>query len=116
MDTICIEELEVRFHVGVPDEERARPQRLLLSVRMALDMSAAAATDDLSATINYFDVCQRLQRMGEGRSWKLIETLAVEIAELVRREFEPEEVWVEVKKFIIPEARHIAVQVTRLRE
>ena len=27
-DQITIEDLEVRFHVGVPDEERAEPQRL----------------------------------------------------------------------------------------
>lgn len=116
MDTICIDELEVRFHVGVPDEERAHPQRLLLSVRMGLDMTAAAAGDELAATINYFAVCQRLLKLGEGRSWRLIETLAVEIAELILRDFGAEEVWVEVKKFIIPEARHIAVQVTRRRE
>ena len=42
MDTIAIEDLEVWFHVGVPDEERAHAQRLLISVEMDLDFRAAA--------------------------------------------------------------------------
>lgn len=113
MDTICIEELEVFCRVGVPDEERARPQRLLVSVRMERDFTRAAAGDDLAATIDYHAVCQRLLGLGEGRSWRLIETLAVEIAELVLGEFGATRVSVEVKKFIIPEARHVGVRVCR---
>lgn len=113
MDLIKIQDLEVRYCVGVPEAERARPQRLLLTVEMRHDFAAAAAGDDLRATIDYFAVCQRLLRLGEGRSWRLIETLAVEIAELVCREFGAASARVEVKKFIIPEAAHVAVAVER---
>lgn len=115
MDIIRIVDLEVHYHVGVPDEERAKAQRLLVSVAMEHDFRAAAASDDLQHTINYFAVSQRLLRLGEGRSWRLIETLASDLAELVLAEFQPQRVTVEVKKFIIPEARHIAVEVTRDR-
>ena len=113
MDKIIINDLEVHYHVGVPDEERARPQRLLLTVEMAHDFTAAAKTDDLTNTINYFAVCQRLLKLGEGKSWKLIETLAVDIANIVLSEFGAKSVSVEVKKFIIPEARWIAVRLNR---
>jgi FolB domain-containing protein len=115
MDTIIICDLEVTYHVGVPEAERASPQRLLLSVQMEYDVGPAAAADDLGRTIDYSAVCQRLLRLGEGRSWKLIETLAAEIAFLVRDEFKAAVATVEVKKFIIPEARHVAVRVTRRR-
>lgn len=116
MDTILIRELEVSYHVGVPDEERARPQRLLLTVEMEHDVVRAAATDDLAHTINYYAVSQRLLKLGEGRSWKLIETLAEEIAWLAVREFGARAATVEVQKFIIPEARHVAVKVRRCVE
>ena len=113
MDTIVIQDLAVSYHVGVPQAERANPQRLLLTVEMGCDFSRAAQTDDLTQTIDYYAVCQRLLRFGEGRSWKLIETLAVDIATLVRTEFRAETVAVEVKKFIIPETQYVSVRVVR---
>jgi dihydroneopterin aldolase len=114
-DTILIADLEVAYRVGVPDEERARPQRLLLSLEMEVPagFGAAAAGDDLLRTIDYHAVCRRLQGLGEGREWRLIETLAVEIAERVRDEFGAGRVRVEVRKFILPETRYVGVRVER---
>ena len=113
MDKIIINELEVFYRIGVPEEERRTPQRLLISVEMTRDFSAAAADDDLTKTIDYYAVTRRLVRFGEGRSWKLLEKLAADIAGLILAEFRPDRVSVEVKKFIIKEARHVAVQLTR---
>jgi len=113
MDCITIADLEVWYHVGVPDEERARPQRLLLNVEMFRDFTRAAAGDDLTQTIDYFAVSRRLLAFGEGRSWKLIEKLAVEVAQLVLAEFGAAKVRVEVKKFILPETRFVSVRVER---
>lgn len=112
-DTITLADLEVRYRVGVPDAERAEPQRLLLTVEMRRDFTRAAASDDLRETIDYYAVSRRLLALGEGRSWKLIETLAADIAALVLADFGAEAVTVEVKKFIIPEARHVSVRLTR---
>jgi dihydroneopterin aldolase len=113
MDKIHIEDLEVRYRVGVPDEERRSPQRLLISVTMDQDFNTAAESDDLRHTVNYFAVCQRLLELGEGREWKLIETLAVDIASVILEEFEVKRVEVKIKKFIIPEAKYVGVSVVR---
>lgn len=113
MDKIIISDLEVFYRVGVPDEERSKPQRLLLVVELAKDLCRAAATDDLAHTINYFAVAQRLLRFGDGQSWKLIEKLAGDIAEMILKDFGPEAVSVEVKKFIIPEARYVSILIER---
>jgi len=110
---ISIVDLEVFYRVGVPDAERARPQRLLLTVEMEGDFSAAAKTDSLAATIDYFAVTQRLLKFGEGRSWKLIEKLAADIADMILSEFKSQSVNVEVKKFVIPQARHVSVVVVK---
>ena len=113
MDTITITDLEVFYCVGVPDEERAKPQRLLLTVEMEHDFHSAATEDELGGTIDYYAVSQRLLGFGEGVHWKLIETLAVDIAQMILEDFGPRRVTVEVKKFIIPEARHVSVRVAR---
>lgn len=112
-DTITIRDLEVFYHVGVPDKEREQPQRLLLTVQLESDFSAAARLDDLTKTIDYFAVTQRLRDFGRGRSWKLIETLAVDIADVVLREFGGTRVRVEVKKFIISETEFVGVAISR---
>ncbi len=114
-DTITLCDLEVRYRVGVPDEERAHPQRLLLTIELDLDVSPAARMDDLTQTINYFAVSRRLLGLGEGREWKLIETLAEEIAALLLAEYPAEAVRVEVKKFILPETGYVSVRVARSR-
>jgi dihydroneopterin aldolase len=110
---ISIVDLEVFYRVGVPDAERAQPQRLLLTVGLDTDFSAAARSDSIADTIDYFAVTQRLLKFGDGREWKLIEKLAADIADAVLAEFKPLEVSVEVKKFIIPEARHVSVSITK---
>lgn len=113
MNKIIIKDLEVFYHVGVPDEERAQPQRLLITVEMEHDFSEAARTDDLKGTIDYFAVTQRLLKFGDGRSWKLIEKLASDIADLVLREFLAVAVTVQVKKLIIAQTRFVAVKISR---
>ena len=113
MDTITITDLEVFYTVGITEEERAKPQRLLITVEMTHDLTGAAARDNLADTIDYFAVTQRLLSFGNGCHWELIETLASEIATVVLDEFRPSSVNVEVKKFIIPQTRHVSVTLRR---
>ena len=110
---ITIADLEVHYCVGVPDDERARPQRLLLTVEMQFDFSTAAKTDSIADTIDYFAVSQRLLKFGDGKSWKLIEKLASDICQMILADFRPQSVSVEVKKFPIPQAKYVSVVVTR---
>jgi 7,8-dihydroneopterin aldolase/epimerase/oxygenase len=113
MDQIVIQDLEVFYHVGVSDQERAKPQRLLLTVELEHDFTPAAKTDALEATIDYEHLYRRLLGFGDGRSWKLIETLAVELALMILQECKPEKVAVEVKKFVLPEAGWVSARVRR---
>ena len=115
MARISIVDLEVFYRVGVPDAERAQPQRLLLTVELETDFSAAAKSDSIADTIDYFAVTQRLLKFGEQREWKLIEKLAADIADTILAECKPQSVSVEVKKFIIPQARFVSVVLTKVR-
>jgi 7,8-dihydroneopterin aldolase/epimerase/oxygenase len=113
MDRIVICDLAVSYRIGVTEEERANPQRLLLTIKIEHDLSGAAKSDDLADTIDYHSVSQELLRLGMGRSWNLIESVAVEIASLIKADFNATKVTVEVKKFVIPEAQFVSVRVTR---
>src|SRR5262245_33516781 len=113
MDAITIRDLEVFYQVGVTQEERSQPQRLLLSLEMESDFTAAASADSLSDTVDYDAVCRRLLGFGEDRHWQLIETLATDIASMILEEFHPWAVSVEVKKFVIPQAREVSVRLRR---
>jgi dihydroneopterin aldolase len=115
MDKIKITDLEVFYCVGVADEERAKPQRLLLTVEMTHDFTGAILSDRLFKTIDYYAVAQFLLKYGEGRSWKLIEKLAANVAEAILVVFKPESVTVEVKKFPVPQAQYVLVSVSRSR-
>ena len=113
MDTIIVADLEVMYRVGVPETERATPQRLLISIELAVDFRRAATADRLGETIDYDSVCQLFLTFGDKREWQLIETLSVEIAEALLSEYSARSVTVEVKKFVIPQARYVAVRTTR---
>ena len=113
MPRIAIVDLEVFYRVGVPRGERAKPQRLLLNIEMDFNFSRAAKTDDIRDTIDYFAVSELLSEFGETRSWKLIEKLAADVADLILSEFQPHGVTIEVKKFPLPQAKWVSVTLTR---
>lgn len=113
MSRISIVDLEVFYNIGVSDEERAKPQRLLLTVDLSYDFTTAAVSDRIEKTINYERVSNDLLRFGEGRSWKLLEKLVVNLADMIWTEYRPQAVQVEAKKFIIPQARYVSVSYTK---
>ena len=113
MDKIRITDLEVFYCVGVTEAERAKPQRLLLCVEMAHDFASAVARDDIAETIDYYSLSKRLLGFGDGCHWQLIETLAADLASMILDEFGPATVTLEVKKFVIPQAAHVSVTVSR---
>ena len=115
MDRITIKDLEVFYHVGVPDEERERPQKLLITIEMEHDLSKVATTDDIADTIDYYAVSREMLNFGEGKSWKTIEKLASDIADLALDEFHADSATIEVKKFIIQFADFVSVRVTRMQ-
>ena len=106
MSKITIVDLEVFYCVGVTDEERAKPQRLLLTVDMSLDFSSASVSDRIERTINYQRLVDELLKFGEGRSWKLLEKLVAKIAERTSKvqAAEKEEAHGGLKKTAAPEA------------
>lgn len=83
---------------GVPDDERGAPQRFEVDLAMVVDAAAAASSDELSATVDYAAVFERVRSVVEERSYRLIETLAEAVAREVLEGFALSEVEVRLRK------------------
>ena len=87
MDVVFIRDLRVDTIVGVYDWERQIKQTLVLDIDIATDIQHAAKTDDLQFAVNYHAVSLRVAAFVEANHTALIETLAENIAALIRTEF-----------------------------
>ncbi len=112
-DQIHIEELEVFSRVGVTDNERAAPQRLIFTITIWLSVSFDDLDDDISRTVNYSAVAALAREFAREQSYKLIETLAGQLALRLLKAFPISRVKVELRKFVLPEAKHVSVTLTR---
>jgi 7,8-dihydroneopterin aldolase/epimerase/oxygenase len=82
-DRIGILGLRVDAHIGVTEEERARPQTLRLDVDITADLSKASASDDLADTIDYAAAVSLISETVRSSRCKLLEHLAYEVASVV---------------------------------
>jgi dihydroneopterin aldolase len=79
-DRITLRGLRVRGFHGVLPEERRDGQDFFIDAVLSVDISAAAATDDLAQTVNYSEVAHILAAIVAGEPFDLIETLADRLA------------------------------------
>ena len=114
-DTIEIRRLRVQTHIGVPDEERADAQTLQVTVRMEPSQGFAGLDDEISRTIDYHAVALEIQSLAAARPRRLIETLAVEIADHLLRVHPLTFVAVTIEKHILPDTECVAVHIERRR-
>ncbi|MDP6674833.1 MAG: dihydroneopterin aldolase [Gammaproteobacteria bacterium] len=87
MDRIFVTDLRVNAIVGIWDWERAMTQSVSIDLEMAWDISRAAETDDIEATLDYRAVSKRVTASIEDSRFRLIETMAEHVAELIQKEF-----------------------------
>ncbi|OGJ56411.1 dihydroneopterin aldolase [Candidatus Peribacteria bacterium RIFCSPHIGHO2_02_FULL_52_16] len=112
MDTITIQNLELWTHIGVSEEERAQEQRLLVSVEMTVDTKAAAKSDDVTKSIDYYQVSEELKKLAKTER-KTIERFAEDAATMILDRFKPKNVTVSVKKFAVPGSDFVAIAIRR---
>ena len=112
-DRIHIEQLEVSTRIGVPEEERATPQRLTVSISLWPYYEARDLADKIENTVNYSAVADETKKFVRNQSFNLIETLADRLAMHLLKTFPTQKVTVEVRKFPLKDARYVSVTVTR---
>lgn len=87
MDIVYIRDLRIDTIIGIYDWEREVRQTVSIDLEMASDIRKAAETDDIQYALNYKAVSKRLIAYVENRNALLVETLAEEIAQVIRVEF-----------------------------
>jgi dihydroneopterin aldolase len=114
-DRLRIEGLELSSRIGVPDKERAAPQRLTVNLVLAPERDFRALEDALENTVDYAAAAELVKALSLARPRRLLETLAEEIAAELLARFPLRSVEVDLRKYILPDTDHVAVQIHRER-
>jgi dihydroneopterin aldolase len=80
VDRISLTGLRVRGRHGVYDFERADGQDFVVDVVLELDLGPAARSDDVTDTVHYGELAERLAAIVAGDPVHLIEALADRLA------------------------------------
>lgn len=112
MDRIEILGLTIATTVGIYAWEKRIIQRLLLNIVIPTDLTGCA--DDITKTIDYSKLAELVTTFVESNSFNLIETVADNVATLIKKEFNLHQVTVSVSKpHAIKNAADVRVYVTR---
>ncbi len=83
MDKMILRGMRFFGYHGVFPEENKLGQQFIIDLALQLDLSEAAANDDLTSTVNYAEIHAFVKKIVEGPPFKLIEALAGNIASSV---------------------------------
>jgi dihydroneopterin aldolase len=112
-DPIHIEQLEISTRIGVPEKERSTPQRLTVSITLWPKQDSRDLGDQIDKTVNYSAVAEEAKSFARDQSVNLIETLADRLAMHLLGKFAIQAVRVELRKFVLQDAKYVSVTVTR---
>lgn len=108
-ESIRLHGLELMSRIGVPDEERAEPQRLTADITLQVPTPFRAMGEDISRTVDYFALATRITELADERPYVLLETLAQCIADCCTQEFAATAAAVELHKYIMPNTVSVSV-------
>lgn len=112
---IHISQLELMACIGVPDEERASPQRLTISLTIWPIRAGVELEDEINRTVDYAAVSAETKKFVQNRSDRLMETLTEALANHLLEVFEIRKITIELRKFILPDVDFVSVTITRDR-
>lgn len=114
MDTIFIENLQVQGILGVHPHEQRVPQKILVSVKVSVDITQAAARDDILQSVNYSTLSKDIVRFIQSHHFRTIEALIEALAGEILINDRVARVWLRIQKpDAVPEAGSVGVEITR---
>ncbi len=114
MDKIFIKGLKINCIIGVLPHEREQEQDLIADLELEFPLREAALSGDLSKTIDYAKVADRVAAYAVKRQAELLESLAEELCALILKEFKPGTVTITLTKpAAVPNAAGSGIMVSR---
>jgi dihydroneopterin aldolase len=117
-DTIFLEDLRFYGHHGVTRDQQSVGAWFSVDADLAVDVDAAAISDDVRSTVDYGLVAARIVEVCTKERVNLLERLAGLVAQMLLGEFPCEEVRVRIRKLTPPmDGLHVTpgVQIRRRR-
>ena len=114
-DKIFIKNLALPCKIGVTQEERSKKQKVIFDIEIFSDLSPAGKTDDIDQTIDYYSIKEKVtNRVAKGQ-FKLLESLAENVASLILKEPRVSSVTVAVKKEKYAQDPMLGIEIARDR-
>jgi FolB domain-containing protein len=98
MDQVFIKDLRVQGIIGVGEQERSKPQEILINVVMFTEILKGGKTDKIEDCVNYRTVAKKIIAYVTDSSRYTVEALATDIAELCLEDKIIQKVRVRVEK------------------
>ena len=98
MDKVFIRNLEVESIIGIFQWEREVKQLISVDIEMDFDNTKAAKSDSIEDALNYKLVGKRVTAYIKGSKYKLVETLAEKISQIILKEFPVDRVKITLSK------------------
>ncbi len=116
MDRIFIQQLEIKCLIGILPWEKQVPQPLRFDIELLLPLQAAGLENDLSQTVDYADVAQRIEALLRPPH-ELIETVAEKVCQMLLDTYpRVEQVHLRIHKpAAVPAAQSVGVDIWRGR-
>ena len=116
MDHVFIRELRVTCIVGILPAERTTPQEVVVSLAVGTDTARAARSGELTDTIDYAALAGQVCELIVSGRYRLLETMAEDLAACVLRDPRAASVRVTIRKpAAIAAARDAGVEILRER-
>lgn len=101
-ERIVIERLEFYGRCGVTEDERRKPQLIVVDLELDAAVESAALSDRLHETIDYARVAERIVALGTTLTCQLLETLAERLVGMLFTEFPADRVRIWIRKVHAP--------------
>ena len=116
MDAVIIRDLRVEALIGIHKRERHVKQTLSIDLDIGLPGTAVFASDKVADTVDYEQASIAIKALAASQHFRLVETLADRIAQLLMKDFGAPWVKVTVAKIgILPNAKFVGVTIERRR-
>lgn len=95
---LVLQGIQIAGHCGVSQEERDRPQPILIDLELQCFENSAGRTDQLDDTIDYAKVLDRVRATATSERFCLLETMAEHISQALLNEFPLRAITIWVRK------------------